>query len=309
MIKMPIYTPFIAKWDKMKIFIDTADLDEIKEAHSWGIVDGVTTNPSLIKKAVDKLKDSGKSITMEDYISEICLAVNGPVSLEVKGIKADEIIKEAEILYEKFNPVNTNVVIKVPINTAMSENDENFEGIKAIKWLEGGGIPTNATLVMTPGQALMAAKAGARYVSPFLGRVDDYIRLNIGIEFGKGDYHSASTMKRIEAAEGTKLIGSESPADMYRILRDLEIGDEGIYSGVQLAESIIKIYRAYGFKTEIIAASIRNARQVREVAELGVDIATIPFNVIKEMMVHYKTMEGMRKFTADVVPEYRALFE
>jgi len=293
----------------MKIFIDTADLDEIKEAYSWGIVDGVTTNPSLIKKAVDKLKNSGKSITMEDYINEICLAVNGPVSLEVKGTRADEIIKEAEILYEKFNPVNNNVVIKVPINTAMSEHDENFEGIKAIKWLEEGGISTNATLVMTAGQALMAAKAGASYVSPFLGRVDDYIRKNMGIEFGKGDYHGTSVMKRIEAAEGTKLIGSESHAEMYRILQDLEMGDEGIYSGVQLTESIIKIYRAYEFKTEIIAASVRNARQVREVAELGVDIATIPFNVIKEMMVHYKTMEGMQKFTADVVPEYRALFE
>jgi len=96
---------------------------------------------------------------------------------------------------------------------------------------------------------------------------------------------------------------------MYRILQDLEIGDEGIYSGVELTESIIKIYRAYDFKTEIIAASVRNARQVREVAELGVDIATIPFNVIKKMMVHYKTMEGMLKFTADVVPEYRALFD
>lgn len=293
----------------MKIFIDTADLGEIKEAYSWGIVDGVTTNPSLIKKAVDKLKEKGEKITMGDYINEICLAVNGPVSLEVKGIKADEIIKEAEILYEKFNPVNNNVVIKVPVNTAMSEQDNNFEGIKAIKWLEGGGIPTNATLVMTAGQALMAAKAGASYVSPFLGRVDDYIRKNMGIEFGKGEYHGTSMMKRIEAAEGMKLLEGGSPADMYRILQDLEMGDEGIYSGVQLTESIIKIYRAYDFKTEIIAASVRNARQVREVAELGVDIATIPFNVIKEMMAHYKTMEGMKKFTADVVPEYRALFE
>jgi len=307
--KIPIYASFIARWDKMKIFIDTADLDEIKEAYSWGIVDGVTTNPSLIKKAVDKLKDSGKSITMEDYINEICLAVNGPVSLEVKGTKADEIIKEAEILYEKFNPVNNNVVIKVPVNTAMSEQDNNFEGIKAIKWLEGGGIPTNATLVMSPGQALMAAKAGASYVSPFLGRVDDYIRTKMGIDFGKGDYHGTSAMKRIEAAESMKLMGGESHAEMYRILQDLEIGDEGIYSGVELTESIIKIYRAYDFKTEIIAASVRNARQVREVAELGVDIATIPFNVIKKMISHYKTMEGMLKFTADVVPEYRALFD
>ncbi|NIA10620.1 MAG: transaldolase [Nitrospiraceae bacterium] len=275
----------------MKIFIDTADIDEIKEAYSWGIVDGVTTNPSLIKKAVDKLKAGGKEVTMEDYIGKICRAVDGPVSLEVKGTKADEIIKEGEILYKKFNPVNNNVVIKVPINTAMSEQDENFEGIKAIKTLEGKGIPTNATLIMSPEQALMAAKAGASYASPFLGRIDDYIRTKMGVEFGKADYHSASAVKKAEAAQG------------------VELGDNGIYSGVELAESIAMIYCAYDFDTEVIAASIRNARQVREVAEMGIDIATIPFGVIKEMMVHYKTTEGMKKFTADVVPEYRALFE
>ncbi|KAA0002410.1 MAG: transaldolase [Thermoplasmata archaeon] len=291
----------------MKIFIDTADLDEIKRAYSWGIVDGVTTNPSLIKKAVDKLKREGKTISMEDYIKEICLAVDGPVSLEVKGVKSEEIIKEAEILYEKFNPTNNNVVVKVPVNTSMGD-DEDFEGIKAIKHLEKKGIPTNATLVMTAEQALMAAKAGASYVSPFLGRIDDYIRKNLGIEFEKGDYYNFSIMKKIEERKMNEEIGNESPANLYQKLKNLELNDNGIYSGVELTESIIKIYRAYNFKTKIIAASIRNARQVREVAELGVDIATIPFSVIKEMMRHYKTMEGMKKFVQDVVPEYRALF-
>ncbi|MEA2053689.1 MAG: transaldolase family protein [Candidatus Thermoplasmatota archaeon] len=292
----------------MKIFIDTADLNEIKEAYSWGIVDGVTTNPSLIKKAVGKLKGKGKAVTMEEYIKEICLAVDGPVSLEVKGTEAKGIIKEAELLYEKFNPVNNNVVIKVPVNTAMDRQDENFEGVKAIKWLESRRIPTNATLVMTAEQALMAAKAGASYASPFLGRVDDYIRKNMGIEFEKGDYHNAAIIKKIEERRiGEKMKSGTS--QLYRKLSSLECNDRGMYSGVELVESITKIYRAYGFKTKIIAASIRNARQAREGAELGVDIATIPFNVIKDMMTHYKTTEGMKKFTDDVVPEYRALFE
>ncbi len=292
----------------MKIFVDTANLDEIKEAHSWGILDGVTTNPSLIKKAVDALKSEGKAVSMEEYIKEICLAVEGPVSLEVKGMKSDEIVKEAKILYEKFNPVNNNVVIKVPINTAM-DNGENFEGVKAIKQLESNGIPTNATLVMTAEQALMAAKAGASYVSPFLGRIDDYMRKNLDIAFGKGDYYNVILIKKIEERKMDEKIGKGSPATLYQELKNLEFNDNGIYSGVALTEGIIKIYRAYNFKTKVIAASLRNAHQVREVAELGVDIATIPFNVIKEMMMHYKTMEGMRKFTEDVVPEYRALFE
>lgn len=293
----------------MKIFVDTADLGEIEETYSWGILDGVTTNPSLIKKAVDKLKRDGKAVSMEEYIKKICLAVDGPVSLEVKGVKSREIIKEAEMLYDKFNPSNNNVVIKVPINTAVEEGDNNFEGIKAIKQLEHSGIPTNATLVMTAEQAMMAAKADAKYVSPFLGRIDDYIRTNLGITFGKEDYYNFSLIKKIEEKKMSIQSEDESPATLYLDKKNLEFNDNGIYSGVGLTESIIKIYKAYDFKTQIIAASLRNARQVREVAELGVDIATIPFNVIKEMMTHYKTIEGIKKFTEDVIPEYKKLFE
>jgi len=286
----------------MKIFVDTADLDEILEAKKWGIVDGVTTNPSLIKKAVEKLKEKGEEISMEEYIKKICKAVNGPVSLEVKSVKAEEMVKEAEILFNKFNHVNNNVVIKIPISTAINENDELFEGIKAIKELEAKGIPTNATLVMTPTQALLAAKAGASYVSPFLGRVDDYIRKKLGIEFGKWDYFDGKEMKKIEEEKRMNV-------EDYKKRVEIDHSDAGIYDGIELVESIIKIYRSYNFKTKIIAASIRNAIQVRKVAEMGVDIATIPFHVIKEMISHYKTREGMRKFLEDVVEEYEGIFK
>ena len=288
----------------MKIFIDTADLDEIKEAASWGILDGVTTNPSLIKKAVEKLKARGKQISMEEHIKEICKAVNGPVSLEVKGRSYDEMVREARILYEKFNGVNNNVVIKIPINTAFSPEEPQFEGIKAIKELESLGIPTNATLVMTPEQALLAAKAGASYVSPFLGRVDDFIRKNIGIKHGKMDYWDYEAIELIEQEERKKNIEKG-----YEGVAAINYGDNGIYSGVELVYDVIEIYEAYGYETKIIAASIRNARQVREVAMLGVDIATIPFTVIKEMISHYKTMEGMKKFSEDVVEEYEEIFK
>ena len=287
----------------MKIFIDTADLDEIKEAASWGILDGVTTNPSLIKKAVEKLKGKGEQISMEDYIKKICKAVDGPVSLEVKGRKSEEMVREAKILYEKFNGVNNNVVIKIPINTAFSLDDEQFEGIKAIKELESIGIPTNATLVMTPEQALLAAKAKASYVSPFLGRVDDFIRKKLSIKHGKMDYWDFEAIELMEYEERKNAVKKG-----YESVTSINYNDNGIYSGVELVYDIIEIYRAYDFKTKIIAASIRNARQVRQVAILGVDIATIPFSVIKDMISHYKTMEGMKKFTEDVVEQYEKIF-
>ena len=290
----------------MQIFVDTADIEEIKEAKKWGIVDGVTTNPSLIKKAVEKLKSKGMEISMEEYIKEICKSVDGPVSLEVKGITAEEMIREAETLYKKFNGVNNNVVIKIPVNTAMQEEDEIFEGIKAVKQLESKGIPTNVTLVMNPTQALLAAKAGASYVSPFLGRIDDYMRDNLGIEHGKWDVFDGSLLRKVE--EGMRNADGDA-GERYKKMASLTLSDNGIYDGIEFVESIVKIYRAYNFKTKIIAASVRNVLQVRKVAEIGVDIATIPFKVIKEMINHPKTIEGMKKFTQDVVEEYRAIFK
>ncbi|MDD5777932.1 MAG: transaldolase family protein [Candidatus Thermoplasmatota archaeon] len=286
----------------MQIFIDTADLDEIREAYSWGIVDGVTTNPSLIKKAVDRRP----GLSMRDYIRDICRSVDGPVSLEVKGVSTEQMVQEAEMLYERFNPVNGNVVVKVPVCTAMEDGQPLFEGIRAIKTLEGRGIPTNATLVMTAEQALMAAKAGATYASPFLGRVDDYLRTKLDIAFDKSDYYDPLCARHLEEQTWEE---EASGAELYDRLMRSDISDNGIYSGVDLVDSIVTIYDAYGFDTQVIAASVRNARQAREVAEMGVDIATLPFHVIEDMLTHPKTLEGMQLFTRDVVPEYEELFE
>lgn len=252
----------------MKIFIDTAELDEIKEACSWGIVDGGTTNPSLIKKAVEKRKDQG--VNIEKYIEEICRLIPGPLSLEVISLSADKMVEEAKFLYERFNPINGNVVIKIPINTnTSSSGGEDYEGLKAVKALCKLRIPTNVTLVMTPEQALLAAKAGANYVSPFMGRVDDYIKAHP--ELG-GSY-------------------------------------EGLQSGVDVVRSIKRIFENYNFSTEIIAASVRNPQHVLGAAEAGADIATIPFKVLRATLRHEKTQEGIVRFANDVVPEYRELFE
>jgi len=135
----------------MKFFIDTANTDEIKRAMEFGMVDGVTTNPSLMAK---EEKD------WEVVAAEICSIVQGPVNLEVIGLSADEMIREASDLV-KFGP---NVVVKIPMT---------MEGMKAVKVLAGMGVQTNVTLVFSPVQALLAAKAGASYVSPFVGRLDD----------------------------------------------------------------------------------------------------------------------------------------
>jgi len=135
----------------MKIFIDTADIDEIREANSLGVIDGVTTNPSLVAK-------TGKDF--KTVISEIVEEVNGPISAEVISLDAPGMIEEAK----KLAGVHDNIVVKIPMTT---------EGLKAVKTLSKDGIKTNVTLIFSPNQALLAAKAGATYVSPFVGRLDD----------------------------------------------------------------------------------------------------------------------------------------
>lgn len=140
----------------MKIFIDTADLDEIRELASWGIIDGVTTNPTLIAK-------SGRSF--KEIINEIFKIVDGPISLEVISEKAEEMVKEAKTLVTKIpQKYRKNIAIKIPMSS---------EGLKAVKVLSKEGIQTNVTLVFSANQALLAAKAGAAFVSPFIGRLDD----------------------------------------------------------------------------------------------------------------------------------------
>ena len=135
----------------MKIFIDTANINEIKEANTWGIIDGVTTNPSLIAK-------EGRDL--QEVINEICSIVDGPISGEVISLECDKMVEEAMELVK----LHKNIVIKIPMC---------IEGLKAVKILTEKGIKTNVTLIFSSQQALLAAKAGATYVSPFVGRLDD----------------------------------------------------------------------------------------------------------------------------------------
>ncbi|MFA6805389.1 MAG: fructose-6-phosphate aldolase [Candidatus Methanomethylophilaceae archaeon] len=208
----------------MKIFIDTANLDMIKEVNSWGILDGVTTNPSLIAK---------EGVDTPTRVKEIAKIVDGPISAEAMSLDAEGMIAEGR----KLAAIHPNINVKLPMC---------IETLKATKVLSSEGIDVNVTLIFSAQQALLAAKAGARYVSPFVGRLDD-----IGLH------------------------------------------------GCDLVGDIMQIFMNYDFDTEVIAASIRGPAHVIEVAEMGCDIATIPYNVLKMMVSHPKTDEGIQKFIAD----------
>jgi transaldolase len=212
----------------MKFFIDTANLSEIKEAEDLGILDGVTTNPTLMAKEGIKGQDN---IT-KHYVT-ICEIVNGPVSAEVISTDFKGIVEEGK----KLAALHKNIVVKVPMIK---------DGIKAIKWFTDNGIKTNCTLVFSAGQALLAAKAGATMVSPFIGRIDD-----------------------------------------------------AGWEGVQLISQIVHIYNIYGYKTEVLAASIRSPLHIIQCAEAGANIATCPLSSILGLFKHPLTDIGLEKFLAD----------
>ncbi|GGF64715.1 transaldolase [Mameliella alba] len=208
----------------MKFFVDTANIDDIKELNDYGLLDGVTTNPSLIAK-------SGRDF--KEVIAEICKVVAGPVSAEVAAMDFDGMVAEGEHLAK----IADNVVIKLPLT---------LDGLKACRHFTSKGIKTNVTLCFAANQALLAAKAGATYISPFVGRLDD---LNI--------------------------------------------------DGMELIHEIRTIFDNYGFKTEILAASIRSANHVKEAAIAGADVATIPPGVIKGLAAHALTDKGLDQFAKD----------
>lgn len=213
----------------MDLYIDTANLDEIKEAAALGVLDGVTTNPSLIaKEKTDYTK----------RLAEICEVVKGPVSAEVVATDYQGMIKEGR-QHAKIAP---NIVVKLPITT---------DGLRACKTFSDEGVRTNLTLCFQPLQALMVAKAGAFLVSPFIGRLDDI------------------------AEDGTVLI-----------------------------QQIRTIYDNYGYKTKLLAASVRHPKHLVECALAGADVATVPFSVIKSMLNHPLTDVGLKKFLED----YRKAF-
>jgi transaldolase len=208
----------------VKFFLDSADLNEIRQMAELGICDGVTTNPSLVAKS---------GMDFKALLNEIVRLIPGPISAEVVGMTASEMLSEAEVL-SKIHP---NIVIKLPLNP---------EGLKACKSLSARGIKTNVTLCFQAGQALLAAKCGATYISPFIGRLDD-------------------------------------------ISQD----------GMALIREIRTIYNNYGYKTEILAASIRHPQHVIQSALAGADVVTCPMKVLTALYQHPLTEKGLVSFMED----------
>lgn len=208
----------------MKFYIDTAEVNEVKEALDRGWIDGVTTNPSLIAK-------SGRDI--KEVVKDLLDLRPGWISVEVLATQSEAMIKEGVAWAE----LGEEIVVKVP----MTE-----EGMKAVRHFSSMGIKTNVTLVFSPLQALMAAKAGATLVSPFVGRLDD-------------------------------------------------IG----HTGMELVEQIIQIYDNYELETQVLVASIRNNQHILEASLLGAEVCTVPFKVLKQMLIHPLTDQGLDKFLKD----------
>jgi transaldolase len=212
----------------MKFFIDTANLDQIKEANELGILDGVTTNPSLMAKEGIK----GEAAIANHY-KAICEMVDGDISAEVLSTDFKTMVEEGK----KLAAIHPNIIVKIPMIK---------DGIKAMKWFTDNGIKTNCTLVFSAGQAILAAKAGASYVSPFIGRIDDTN-----------------------------------------------------WDGIELISQIAHIYSLQGFKTEILAASIRNALHIVKCAEAGANVCTCPLDSILGLLKHPLTDIGLAKFLDD----------
>ena len=208
----------------MKIFLDTADVAEIREYAATGLVDGVTTNPSLAAKTG---RDYG------DSLKEICSINSGSVSAEVLSTDYDGMMKEGKAV----SKIAKNITIKVP---------STWDGMRACRAFANDGLMVNVTLCFSPIQAMMAAKSGATFISPFIGRVDD-------------------------------------------------VGEDGM----GLIRDIRAIYDNYGFKTEILAASIRSVSHVREAALAGAGVATMPTEIFKKLMSHPLTDKGLAAFIAD----------
>jgi transaldolase len=209
----------------MKFFLDTANLDEIRQAAALGVLDGITTNPTLVAKEKRKFKE---------LILEICEVVKpGIVNAEVISTDTAGMLKEGREI-ATWHP---SIVVKIPMTP---------DGIRAVSTLSKEGIRTNVTLVFSPAQALIVAKAGAYFCSPFLGRLDDIAENGLGFLAG-----------------------------------------------------IMTIYRAYGYKTEVLAASLRSPIHVVEAAKMGAHIGTMPFKIFEQLFQHPLTDKGLASFLKD----------
>ncbi len=266
-----------------RIFADTAEIEEIRPLYEAGIVNGVTTNPTLLKKAGATSWEHAKEI-----LSNILRLVHpNPVSLELTKTTAEAMIAQAQELHA-LNP--DNAVIKVAIGgyRALDPNADPFTGLKVIRKLWEMDIRVNATLVFNTTQAFWAANAGAVYVSPFLGRLADYMYKNDVPERPAGN-----SLYDVVDHKDTK--GDQHVANTEYVARAGQRKD----AGVRLIREIAAVFSNYDIHSEILAASIRNAVQLSEVMLAGADILTVPAKVLSTVADHPLSSEGMISFNDD----------
>ncbi len=265
-----------------RIFADTGDIEEIRPLLEAGIINGVTTNPTLLKRAGASSWETAKKMMRE--IVE--LLDPHPVSLELTELTMEKMVEQAREL-ASYGP---NVVIKVPIGgyRAVDPSLDRHTGLKVLHALWKIDIKTNATLIFNSTQALFAAHAGATYVSPFLGRLADYMYKNdeVEVEPGNSLYH-------IEDHRGNKA--------NTRVYNTAYVATAGARkdAGIRLIHEIAVIFSNYQIKTEILAASFRNGVQVSEGLLCGADILTVPAPILMGVADHPLSDEGMRTFVED----------
>lgn len=310
----------------MLFFLDSASIYEMEKAKKLGYLEGVTTNPSLIKKETGYIKSKEDIIRHHREMFDL-VGPDAPVSLEVIGNTYEGMIEQALRLYDLFHKYG-NPVIKIPVNPSLdynSANSNDLDGLRAIEELRNRGVPINTTLIFTPEQAILAALSGASYVSPFVGREDHYIWFleDPKKTHGYNDYFPA------EGIPG--------------------ISDRGIVSGIGLLKLISEYLAKIGSNTKVLGASIRTPQAIAEAKSVGCDAVTVPFNVLErwdkyelkditapeieqsqrelhldeflrdidsltpekktQFLRHPKTLEGMIKFTEDTIPEYAELLK
>ncbi len=262
-----------------RIFADTADFDQIKTLTESGIINGVTTNPTLLKRAGAKNWDEAK-----EMMKQICDYMNPlPVSLELTELTYDKMVEQAE----ELRKLGDNSVIKVPIG-GYQEIDEKLDphtGLKVLRSLWERDIKTNCTLVFNTTQAFWAAQAGATYVSPFLGRLADYAYKNDHPERQPGNsLYMVENHKKPDQAHNTEYVAS---------------GGDRKDIGMRLIREIAQVFANYDIRTEILAASFRNSVQIPEALQAGADILTVPGEILMGVADHPLSDAGMKSFVED----------
>jgi transaldolase len=264
-----------------RIFADTATLEEIRPLREGGIINGVTTNPSLMKRA-GATSWAGAEKIMKDIVAYM---KPGPVSLELTELEPEKMVAQARHL----GSFGDNVVIKVPVGGFRVMDKDPFTGLKVMRRLWELNIKVNATLIFNTTQAFWAANAGASYVSPFLGRLADYLYKNDQVERGPGNSLNYIEDHKVPAGGPDRVANTAYVAG----------GGERKDAGVRLINEIMAVFASYRIRTEVLAASFRNAAQVMECLLAGADILTVPAPILMGVADHPLSDEGMKAFVAD----------